>query len=139
MPEREKCFEQAELRLYSLKEKMNFSDLQFERIKSTIFKSSIWDRGIDEAIVDFMNEFDEDEKEEMKFRYETAKIASTSAKELWNQLNKCSDIELPKESIIIILSYFIEYFKEFADQFNDNKDTEVLIHLRKSLEDIKQM
>lgn len=139
MSEQEEIFEQANIKLYSLKGKLNFSDLQFERIKSMIFKSAVWDQKMDKAITDFMDEFDEDEKEEMKFRYETAKLASTSTKELWNQLNKCVDIELPKESMIMILCGFIEYFEQFASYFNDHEDTEILINLRKILEDINKM
>lgn len=139
MSKKEEIFELAKIKLYNLKEKLNFSDLQFERIKSTIFKASIWNKEIDKAIADFMDEFDEDEKEEMKFRYETAKLASVSAKELWNQLNKCVDIELPKESMIVILCGFIEYFEEFANQFNNHEDTEMLINLKKTLDNINKM
>ena len=139
MSKKEEAFEQAKIKLNNLKEMLNFSELQFERIKSTIFKSSIWDKEMDKVIVDFMDEFDEEEKEEMNFRNETAKSASASAKELWNQCNKCVDFNLSKESMILILCGFIEYFEEFANQFNNNEDTEILIHLRKTLEEIKQM
>lgn len=135
-------FEQAKIKLNNLRETLDFSELQFERIKSTIFKSTIWDKEMDKAIVDFINEFDDEEdeeKEEMKFRYETAKSASTSTQELWKQCNKCVDFDLSKESMLLILCGFIEYFEEFANQFNNNEDTQVLIHLRKTLEEIKQM
>ncbi len=136
MCEQEKIFEQAELKLSNLKRMLTIGDLQFERIKSTINKSSIWDKEIDNAIVDFIDEFDEDEQEEMKFRYEAAKSANASAQALWNQLNKCIGFELSKENMILILSAFIESAEVFANQFNNHEDTEVLINLRKTLEDI---
>ena len=139
MSEKEEAFEQAKIKLNNLKETLGFSELQFERIKSTIFKSTIWDKEMDKAIVDFIDEFDEEEKEEMIFRYETAKSASASTKELWNQCNQCIEFNLSKENMILILCGFIEYFEEFANQFNNNEDTEVLIHLRKTLEELKQM
>lgn len=139
MSEKEEAIEQAKIKLNNLKGTLDFSELQFERIKSTIFKSSIWDKEIDKAIVDFIDEFDEEVNEEMKFRYETAKSASTSTKELWNQCNQCVNFNLSKENMIMILCGFIEYFEEFANQFNNFEDTEILIHLRKTLEEIKQM
>ena len=138
MSGKEAALEQATLNLNNLKETLKFSELQFERIKSTIFKSSIWDEEMDEAILDFFDEFEEEEKEEMNFRYETAKSASTSTKELWNQCNKCVDFDLSKENMLSIFYSFIEYFEEFAKQFNNNEETEVLIHLRKTLEELKQ-
>ncbi|WP_394522794.1 hypothetical protein [Lacrimispora sp. JR3] len=66
MSEKEEAFEASKIKLNNLKGTLDLSELQFERIKSTIFKSSIWDKEIDKAIADFMNEFDEEEKEEMK-------------------------------------------------------------------------
>lgn len=139
MSKKEDAFGQAKIKLNHLKEMLNFSELQFERMKFTIFQSSIWDKEIEKAIVDFIDELDEDEKEEMHFRYESAKSASASPKELWNQCTKCVDFALPKENMILILSGFIEYFETFANQFNNNEDTELLINLRKTLEEIKQI
>ncbi len=139
MSKKEDVFEQAKIKLNLLKEKLNFSELQFERIKSTIFKSLIWDENINNAFVDFIDECDDEEKSEISFRYEAAKLASTSAKALWKQCSKCADFDLPKESMILILSDFTEYFETFAYQFNNNEDTEILINLRKTLKEIKQM
>lgn len=139
MPDKEDTFEQAEIKLCNLKDALNCNDLQFKRIKSTIFKAAVWDEDLDQAFVDFMDEFDEDEQEEMKFRYEAAKAASVSGKALWNQLNKCAGIELSKESMLLILCGFIEYFEQFAHRFNNHEDTEVLANLRKTLEDIIRM
>lgn len=142
MTEKANVFEQAEITLYRVKNELNLSDLQFERIKSTISKAAIWDSTIDNLIADFINELNDDElnddeREEMEFRYEAAKLASSSSKELWNQLNKCADIEFSKESILMILSSFIKYFEELANEFNNHEDTEILVNLRKTLEDIK--
>lgn len=132
-------FAQVDMKLYRIKEIFHLSDLQFERIKSTIFKAGVWDDELDKSIVDFMNEFDEEEKAEMRFRYETAKLAGTSAQELWNQLNICAGIELAKQDMIVILHGFIEYFEVFADSFNDGNDTEIITNLRKSLKEINRM
>lgn len=142
MTEKSNVFEQAEITLYSVKNELNLSDLQFERIKSTISKAAIWDSTVDNLIADFINElnddeFNDDEREEMKFRYEAAKLASSSSKALWNQLNKCADIEFSKESVLMILSSFIKYFEVLANEFNNHEDTEILVNLRKTLEDIK--
>ncbi len=139
MTKKEKALELAKVKLNNLKETLNFSELQFERIKSVIFKSSIWNKEMDKAMIDFMDELDEEEKEEVNFRYETAKSASVSTKALWNQCNKSVDLDLSKESMILILGGFIEYFGEFANQFHHNEDTEILIHLRKTLEEVEQM
>lgn len=136
MNEQEEIFEQAELKVSNLKNKLNIGDLQFERIESTIKKSSIWDKDIDEAVVDFMNELNEEEQEEMKFRYEAAKLASISTQELWNQLNKCAGFQLSKENMVMILSAFIEMADVYAKRFNNHEDKEVLIYLKKSLESL---
>jgi uncharacterized protein YggL (DUF469 family) len=139
MSKKEEAFEQGEIKLNRLKEKLHISELQFERIKSTIFKSQIWDENINNAFIDFMDECEEEEKAEINFRYESAKLASTSAKALWEQCNKCLNFDLSKESMILILNNIIEYFEIFAYQFNNNEDTEILINLKKTLEEIKQM
>ncbi len=115
---------------------MNIDDLQFERIKSTIYKSSIWDKDIDKAVVDFMNELNEEEQEEMKFRYEAAKLASVSTQALWDQLNKYAGFELSKQNMVMILSAFIEMAEVFAKRFNNHEDTEVLMYLKKNLDSL---
>ena len=52
MSEKEEAFEASKIKLNNLKGTLDLSELQFERIKSTIFKSSIWDKEIDKAIAD---------------------------------------------------------------------------------------
>ncbi|QIB68108.1 hypothetical protein Ami103574_01735 [Aminipila butyrica] len=134
-------FELANEKLHKMKETLNFDELQFQRIKSVINKAAIWSEEIGTMLLDFMKEFEEDEetKEELTFRYETAKQASLSADELWNQVNICADQELSKETLLIILKGFIEYYEVLANHLNDGEDTEILTNLRKTLMDIKEL
>ncbi|WP_324823803.1 hypothetical protein [Sinanaerobacter sp. ZZT-01] len=128
-------------RLHAIGESLHFSELQFQRIKSTINKTTIWSNEVEEAIVDFMQEFDDHEemKEELEFRYEAARLAATSTKELRNQLNKCAERELPKEELLMILNGFLDYYKVVSNQFNNEEDTQALAHLRKILNEILEL
>jgi len=134
-------FELEKEKLHDIGESLHFSELQFQRIKSTINKTTIWSNEVEKAIVDFMQEFDDHEemKEELEFRYEASKLAATSAKELWNQLNRCAERELLKEELLMILNGFLEYYEVVSNQFNNKEDTQALANLRKILNEVKEL
>ncbi len=134
-------FELAKEKLHDIGETLHFSELQFQRVKSTINRTTIWSDEVEKAIVGFMQEFDDHEemKEELEFRYEASKLAATSSKELWNQLNKCTERELSKEELLLILNGFLEYYEVVSNYFNNDEDTEALANLRKILNEVKEL
>ena len=134
-------FIQANEELQKIQDALSFNDKQFKRIKSVIANAAIWCNATETLMLDLNKEFQDDceMKEELELRYEAAKRASTSAKELWNQLNRCVDKEISKESLLMILNGFIAHFEIFAKRFNHGKDTEILINLRKIRTDIENI
>lgn len=139
MDEPTEAFEQANAKLSNIKVLLSINELQFQRIKSTINRMTVWNKEFENSILDFMKECDDDKemKRELNFRYETSKLATASAKDLWNQLNRCADRKFSKEELLIIINGFIEHYEVFANHFNNGEDTEALSNLRKTLAYIK--